>query len=151
MPDYSKEQLQDIYQNLPTDLQTALFSEENAKTIQDICLKNNVSDNQVIFEVAKYVGYVLLGVLFPDELPKTLEKELKLETDAAKEIAWEISRAIFLPVENTLEALYKIEIEIPRTSPSKKGQGAKVLEKSALKETEARKSAKDRYREPTEE
>lgn len=110
MPDYPKEQLSELYKNLPKDLQEATFSKEVGRNIQEICTKNGVADRDTISEVAKNVAYVFLGLLPPNEFSYVLEKELKLEKDKAEEIAAGITRFVFLPVRASLEALYKMEI-----------------------------------------
>lgn len=111
MLDYPKEQLWELYKNLPKDLQKAAFSEEVADNIQKICFKNEVTDDDLIFDIAKNIGYVFLGLLPPNEFSDVLEKELKIEKSKAEQIASEITRFVFLPVKKSLEALYKIEIK----------------------------------------
>jgi len=142
MPEYPKEQLLQLYKNLPKDLQKAIFSEENTRNLREICLKNGVRDEDIIFELTKNLGYVFFGLLSPNELQDVLEKELKIEKSKAEQIASEISRFIFLPVKNSLEALYNIEIK-----PSLKPKILPLSSKAALK----RKPKKgDKYREPIE-
>lgn len=144
MPGYPKEQLQDLYKSLPKDLQRALYSEENARNNYDICTKNGVTDEDAIFEVAKNTGYVLLGLLPPNELQEVLEKELKLEENKAEQIASEIARFILLPVKNSLETLYKIEIKPgikPKVAPLPEGTPPPAEKKP---------KKRDIYREPIE-
>jgi len=107
---YTPEQFWKLYEKLPEELKEAVFSEETAETIWDICERNEV---EKISEVAEYVGQVLLGVLPPEDFQETLEKELKLEKDLAKKVSQEINRFIFYPVKASLEELYKIEIAPP--------------------------------------
>ncbi len=111
MPEYPKEQLSQLYKNLPKDLQEALFSEENTRNLREICLKNGVMDEDIIFKLTKNLAYVFLGLLPPNELQGVLEKELNLKNSQAEQIASEISRYLFLPLKKSLEALYKIEIK----------------------------------------
>lgn len=127
MLDYPKKQLQELYKNLPKDLREAGFSKENARNIQEICTKNGITDEDIIFDVAKNVGYVFLGLLPPNEFSYILEKELKIEKSKAELITSEIVRFVFLPVRKSLEALYKTKINIsikpgsvvsPETPPS---------------------------------
>ncbi len=151
MLNYPKEQLWELYENLPKELQEAIFSSENADKIYDICTRNGVNKEDVISEIAKYTGYVLLGVLPPDELQQTLETELQLEGNIAKKIAWEISRFIFLPIKNSLEALYRIEIT-PGIK-AEEGLTATPLPEEKLREktrTTRTTRKKDTYREPVE-
>ncbi|GAG81460.1 unnamed protein product, partial [marine sediment metagenome] len=110
MPDYPKEQLRQLYKNLPKDLQEAGFSKENAKNIHEICTKNGITDEDTIFDIAKNVGYVFLGLLPPNEFSYILEKDLGLGKSKAELVTSEITRFVFLPVRSSLEALYKMKI-----------------------------------------
>jgi hypothetical protein len=139
MPEeYPKEQLWQLYEALPEELKDAIFSEKTAEAIYNVCQKNGLEKEMP--QVAKYAGYVLLGLLTPDEFQNTLQEELKLKNDAAKKVALEISRFVFFPVKGSLEALYKIEIEKP-VLPEKE---------SAPEEKPAEKRGKDAYRESLE-
>ncbi|MDP2910696.1 MAG: hypothetical protein Q8N58_02860 [bacterium] len=117
MADYSKEELWELYEQLPEDLKKATFSEEVGQTIQNICDKNGVAGEDLIFNITKNVGYVFLGLLSPDEFIDALEKELKIEKDKAESINSQITTAIFIPLKNSLEKLYGIKIEIEKTTP----------------------------------
>jgi len=142
MPEYTKEQFWKLYEKLPEELKDAIFSEETANDIGDICERNRVEDEKAS-EVAKYTGRVLLGVLLPDEFQKTLEKEVGLEKEVAKKVAQEISRFVFFPVKESLASLYKVEAA-PPTRPS--------IEAAPPKEKPAEEVEKkpDIYREPVE-
>lgn len=137
---YTKEQFWKLYRNLPQELQDALFSEETGDNIYDICKRNEVEEN--LGEIVDYVGQVLIGILPPEEFQNTLEKELKLKKEVAKEIFHEINRFIFFPVKENLAVLYKIEI-----APSEKPAETPPLKEAPLEE-ELKK--KDIYREPIE-
>ena len=110
--EYTKEQLWKLYEKLPEELKEAVFAEETANNIDDICTRNGIEDNR-ISEISRYTGRVLMGVLPPEDFQETLEKELKLEKDLAKKVSQEINRFIFYPVKASLEELYKIEIAPP--------------------------------------
>jgi hypothetical protein len=103
------------------------------------------SEDERISEVARYTGRVLMGLLPPDELAETLERELKLEKEMAKKVSQEISRFIFYPVKTRLEELYKIEITpiagVPVKPPTKRVVEEKLKEKP---------KGVNRYREPIE-
>ncbi|MDI6591505.1 MAG: hypothetical protein QME61_00985 [Patescibacteria group bacterium] len=129
---YTREQFWKLYEKLPPELKEAVFSEEIAENIWNICERNEVDE---ISEVARYVGRVLMGILPPDEFQTTLEKEIKLKKEKAKKITQEINRFIFYPLRPYLEKIYKIEIAPPVK-----------MEVAPLKE----KPKRDIYREPIE-
>ena len=136
MPNYTQEQLQKLYKKLPEELQEAIYSEETAEHIWNICDRNGI---ELISSLAEKVGNVLVGVLPPDKLQETIEQELKLEKETAKQVTREINRFIFYPVRIELEKLYETEIT-PFTTAS-----TTTKEKSSKKP-----SVKDIYREPIE-
>jgi len=142
MPEYPQEQLQELYNNLPEELQMAMFSEQNAQNIREICEKNGVADEDIIFDIAKNVGYVLLGLLPPEEFPVILEEELKIQKLPAGNIAKGISRFIFYPVRRLLETLYdtKLTFEKPQAADDETPP-VSLREREELK-------GKDTYREP---
>lgn len=110
LKEYTREQLWKLYEKLPGELKEAIFSVGTADGIWDVCEKNEVEE---VSKVAKYAGYVLMGVLPPDEFQKTLEKEVKLKKDRAKKVSREINRFIFYPVKTSLEEIYKAPITPP--------------------------------------
>jgi len=141
MPDYPKDQLWELYENLPKELQGAIWAEKNADFIHDICFRNEVKEDKTISEIAKNITYILLGLLSPNELTQVLEKEVKIKKEQAKQIALEINRFVLLPIKDNLETLYKIEIK-PRLEPGNVPLGE--VEAEPQKKT----IKKDRYREP---
>jgi len=110
--EYTREQLWKLYQKLPGELKEAIFSVGTADSIYDICERNEVEE---ISEVAKYAGWVLLGVLPPDEFEETIKKEMKIKEDKVKKVAQEINRFVFYPVKTSLEEIYKTPITPPPT------------------------------------
>lgn len=131
MSDYPKEQLQELYNDLPKDLQKAMFSKEVAANVQKICSKNKVTKDDIIFDITKNIGYVFLGLLEPNKFSDVLKGELKLNKKVAEEIASKITKLVFLPVRKNLEALYQTKIKL----------------KAKAKKVDERPKRKDRYRE----
>lgn len=138
MPNYPKEQLRELYKDLPKDLQKATFSEEVAANIQEICAKNDITNDDVIFDITKNIGYVFLGLLAPNEFSGVLEKELKIEKKKAEQTSSEMTRFIFLPLKKSLEALYQIKIKPgikePASAKATAGKG-KPKRKDKYRET----------------
>ena len=137
MLQYPKEQLSELYESLPEKLQEALYSDQNGKSIKEICGEKSITDDNTLFEINKYVGYVLFGLLPPDNLSSSLEKELKIKKEDAEYIGNQISRLVFLPIKDVLEPLYGIKIKVKKEIPAKKKED--IAEKS---------SEKNIYREP---
>ena len=146
MLEYPREQLWKIYEQLPKELKRLVFSEETAENINTVCEANKIKGDEEISRIARLTGYVLLGLIPPDEFQKTLEQELKLKTEAARKISREIYRLIFYPAKESLSALYQMETE------SIEGlKREKPIEKETAKEEKKEKKKpkrKDTYREP---
>jgi hypothetical protein len=140
--EYSREQLWKLYEKLPDELKDAIFSEETAENIGEICERNGIDDERVS-EIARFTGRVLMGLLPPEELQGILEKEVKLEREVAKKISQEINRFIFYPVKSSLEKLYKIEVAPPA--------GVTPKARPPEKPPEEKPKRKDIYLEPIEE
>lgn len=153
MPEYSQEQLRELYSALPEKLQGALYSEQNGKNIKEICEKNNITSNETIWEINKYVGYVLFGLLPPNELSETLEENLKIEENTAKKISSQLTRFVFMPIKDILEPLYGIEIkfdakEKKETPKSEKNASVPApIIKDETPDAEKNSSGEDGYRE----
>lgn len=109
--EYSREQLWKLYLKLPEELKEMANSPETSDTIEEICKKNEIEEKKE--EITKYIGYILFGLLPPNEFQEKLEKELNLDSEKAKKVSREIERFIFYPVKAALEELYKIEIAPP--------------------------------------
>jgi len=120
-----------LYERLPQDLKDAIFSEETANDIWNICSRNKIKEEK-ISEIAKAVGDVFLGITSPKELQDVLEKEIKISKEKAKKVFTEISRFILSSVKRSLSELY--DMEYPAES----------------KEEEEKPPKKDVYREPVE-
>jgi len=143
---YTKEQVAKVYEKLPEELQEALFSLETSDAIASACVKYNISDlnNRKITE---YVGYVLLGLVLPQDFEQLLQKELKLPKKTTQEIAREINRFIFYPVKPALEQLHNTQITaVPRTSTSRP-----IPQEAEQPELSEKSSGPDIYQEPLEE
>ena len=140
MLEYPPEQLWPLYEKLPEELKEAIFSEKTADNIFNTCERNGIGEEQM-GEIARYTGYVLLGVLLPSKFQETLEKEVKLDPEKAEKIALEIARFIFLPVKESLHTLSPEEIIVPKEAPE-------VISKAVPLPKKGKKP--DIYREPIE-
>lgn len=140
MLSYPPEKLWPIYEKLPKELQEAIFSEQTAGSISDICTRNGIKDDKVS-QIAKYTGYVLLGVLSPSKFQETLEKEASLSPEQTEKVSLEISRFIFLPIKESLHVLYSEEIISPKEKPEAVSETAP---------SSKRQKRADTYREPIE-
>ncbi len=136
MAKYSQKNLQQLYENLPEDLKEALFSKESAVSIRKACKNTGIDKNEDVNKVSERVGYVLLGIIGPEEMEKNLIEEMGLKKITARRIRIEITKSVFAPVKKTLEGLLDTKIETPKEIKPKK--------------KEKEKKRKDEYRESVE-
>lgn len=108
---YTQEQLDKIYDKLPEELQEAIFSMETAEDIGSVCDTYGVTDERGT-EIAKQAGYVLMGLILPQEFSGALETDVKLPKTLADTIARDINRLVFYPVKPALEQLHRMDIEV---------------------------------------
>ena len=106
---YTKEQINKILQKLPEELGETLFSMETADAIWNASEKQDIVDERRT-RIAEYAGYVLLGLMLPQEFEQALQKDIKLPKKVAQEVAREINRFVFYPVKPALEQLRSTEI-----------------------------------------
>lgn len=106
---YTPEQVEQILQKLPPELKEMMFSLETADNVGEICNRYGVT-NERVTEIAKYAGYVLMGLIMPSEFPQLVEKEIKVPKKIAQELAREINRFVFYPVKPALEQLHSMEV-----------------------------------------
>ncbi len=147
LEDFPKEKLQEIYEITPQDLKEALFSQETADTINDICLENNLEEKQTS-KIIEYVGYVFLGLLSPNDFEKTIKEKLFLTEELSRKINRQIVRVIFIPLKTSLELIYKIKIELPKEVVEEKLPAEEEPPKE--EKISSGKRGKDTYREPIE-
>ena len=141
MTEYNQKQLWGLFNVLPEKLKDAIFSEETANAIFDICEKHQIEDNQKS-KIAKLVGDSLMGLLPPDKLQESIKTETWIEQTEAEKIALEINRFILYPVKEALNSLYAIEF-----APGGKIIKPKIDKSKVIKEEPKNASKKDTYRE----
>lgn len=143
--EYSREELWKLYEVLPNELKEAIFSVETANSIYETCTRNGLKEEEIP-EIAKYTGYVLMGLLPPNEFEKTLKEKVGLDEEKAKKVSQEIDRFVFFPLRTTLETIYKEIGVVTEISSPEKTLTTQELEEKKVAKTPKR----DIYREPIE-
>lgn len=141
--EYTSEQIQKLYQNLPEDLREAIFSLETADVIYNTCKTYGLTQGQA-GKISDAVGEVLAGLLLPLEFPKTIKKETNLPEVLVRVITQEINRFIFYPVKQSLGELQTMEITPSEKPTEPKEVAPKPPEKPPTS------SGQDVYRESVE-
>ena len=100
------QQAQQRYKTIPAVLQDAIFSFQTAEIIRIISEQNGLSDEKTGL-VAKITGYVLLGYLHAEELPRELVSAgLGISADTAAAISSSVDNRIFAVYRNELNSVY---------------------------------------------
>ena len=146
MAQYTKEQIDKILQKLPDELHEAVFSMETADAIWNTCTKQNIVAKR-LSKIAEYTGYVLMGLILPQEFEPILIKDIKVPKKAAQEIAREINRFVFYPVKSALEQLHSTQI----TATSKNSATKPIPQETKEPELPKKSSGPDVYQEPLDE
>ncbi len=106
MSQYTKEEMWKIFEKLPPELKTAVFSQETADTIWETSERNGLGGEQT-HQIGKLVGDSLMGLLHPEDLAQTIIDETGLSPEQASNVARDINRLIMFPVKSYLYDFYK--------------------------------------------
>jgi hypothetical protein len=147
--EYTKEFFWSIYQKLPEDLKEAIFSEENNKTVNSICSKYNLNEDQISL-AAKYTGRVLMGLLPLKDFSVTMELELNIDEETANQLSKDLHSSIFKHYTVSLDKLNGVAKNL-NNSDEKNGSVVDKKEKNIIIEkTNAEEKTSDPYRESLE-
>jgi len=91
-----------IIKKIHPELHKALFSDANAKHIQEIAKKYHLPREKMRC-LAKTSGLVLLGEISLNKFPQALQQSCNLYPETAQDIAKDVNNAIFSKVEQYLE------------------------------------------------
>ncbi len=116
MFNYTREQLWQIYRELPKNLKELIFSEEVSAVIRNISSRNKLEN---VEKLAEIVGYVLLGLLPPHKLESVLISQLSIDKEKGEQVSFEVERFILSQVKKELGDLYKKEDYIPKEEEKK--------------------------------
>ncbi len=146
MKQYTEEELSSIYEKLPEKLKEALFSTATSRNILNSCKRNDIPDEK-IGDVAEVIGYVLLGLLPPEELEVSISQKTGIASEVSKDIVREITRFILFPLKDDLIELYSMTDRKERgTEIEKNIEETKVKKIEEVPVTDIN----DSYREPIE-
>jgi len=115
-PSLKKEDKEKRLFSLPVDIVNLLLSNELSEKLIDISTKYNLTGdlkNKVFikdFRVGKLIEIViktLKGELLLKDFNKTLEYELKIDSETTKKMSKEISKQIFSTIEESLKKIHK--------------------------------------------
>lgn len=120
MKDYTNEEIDEIYKNLPDDLKRAFSSANTGKIVEKIGRENQLNIEQ-IGDLANETSMVMLGVTHPNEFITNLAERLEADKEKTRAIAQKINEQIFKPVRDSLRKIHNIreEGETPKNETSR--------------------------------
>jgi|SRR3989338_141325 len=107
MKNFTEEQIEIMYKNLPNDLKTVFFSANKDETIESIGRKHNLTIDK-IGELANETGMVMLGVTHPNEFIGNLAERLEVDKEKARAIAGDINEQVFKKVRESLRKIHNM-------------------------------------------
>src|SRR3989339_1630718 len=107
MKNFTEEQIEIMYKNLPNDLKTVFFSANKDETIESIGRKHNLTIDK-IGELANETGMVMLGVTHPNEFIGNLAERLEVDKEKARAIAQKINEQVFKKVRESLRKIHNM-------------------------------------------
>lgn len=111
MIDFTKEQLDEKYRNLPADLRQALDSTEIYEDFQEISKKHGLHiDKAGILE--EEVTIVLLGLVPSSKLVERLHENMEISIQEAQTIARDVNETIFKDFRESLMKIHSENTEI---------------------------------------
>src|SRR3989344_4932731 len=108
----TQDQLREIYNSLPEDLQDAMGSAETSATVRKIAKNYGLSIDQM-GELAGEIGLTILGVHALNEMPKNIALALGGDLTVGNSIYRDINGSIFLKVRASLERVHDLRGETP--------------------------------------
>lgn len=129
-----KSEYPEFFEQIPSELLEFILSEEFSSTVAQVCLENEVTDEEKIEKIASRVVLALFGEIPQRNLAEILERGVKLNRETAEKIHLELNRLIF--------SQFREARPVARPSPP-------VLEEAEEEKLE-KPPKKDIYREPVE-
>ena len=110
----SKDEAWKIYETLPKNLQLAIFSDETATSINNVCERNEIPPAS-ISQIAELVGYSLMGLLPLENLTNEISTTTGVEQNKAQQIYNELTRLVFYSVKDSLQEIYNLKTTNQKT------------------------------------
>ncbi len=115
MPKFTKEQIHTSYDALPESLREHINSNESVDRVRDIAKSHHLIDERAN-QVASVVGYLILGLIHPEDLQKAIAEEAQIDPRVAKEITDAINAKVIPPMAEELNKHHGFHIATPHRS-----------------------------------
>jgi hypothetical protein len=103
----TEQELDKRFDTLSSKLKEVLTSERTLNIVDQICKKNNITDEEKVLIIHQIVGLVILGLVHPYDLGSEINDALSLENPKfSNAITEELNAKVFLPIKAELENNY---------------------------------------------
>ncbi len=109
MKTFSDKEIREQFGKLSTLLKEVIYSADIAEVIVKTSEKYGITGKR-ISHVAGEIGYIVLGLTRPDELPSRLSERLGMKPDDAKALARDVFKNVLFPLGNEIKRVHGFEI-----------------------------------------
>ncbi|MCK5096293.1 MAG: hypothetical protein KAR24_02990 [Candidatus Pacebacteria bacterium] len=117
------------FEEAPEKIQNLIRLESTTACVASFEEFHNLNDTQR-GNLATLVGCVLLGITHPKEFIPTIEKELEISNEVAKQIAKEVNEKIFAQVKDILITTYNLDGQTNENSEDNRPSLSDIQEES---------------------
>src|SRR3989344_9079491 len=111
MRSYPQEQIWQQYKKLPQELKEVIWATETNDLLYEISKKYNILDKAN--SLARVTGGILMGFIPLTKYRATIQEELGISEDQARQIAYEIRDTLLMRVAEHLRDLHNIQEATP--------------------------------------
>lgn len=121
MQEYSRQQLNGTFKQLPMPVKTVITSEETAETIDQIGTKFNLHIDEK-GKLGSELGLMLMGLRSPQDFATALKTKIGISDEVTRQIVGEVNTQIFIPLKEQMQAsgIKPIEPQVETAPPEPK-------------------------------
>ena len=105
MAEFPQEEIKKRYDSLPQSLRELMFSEEKSDVLWEIGEAYHINDAKLSI-ISRLIGYVILGLVRPEDLQKKIESEAHIDGRIAQSLSEDIEKKILSQSLSDIQALY---------------------------------------------
>jgi len=105
--DYTRPQIDELFEKLPNNIQEVLDSYETILFLKQI-EKKYILDREQTKELSAEMGMLMLGASSPQRFIPNIQESMGIPEETAKAIASEVNEKIFRPVKESLKQLHSL-------------------------------------------
>jgi len=102
---FPQEEIKERYNNLPQHMKDFMFSEDNASAFWEAGEANHISEEKLKI-ISELIGYVILGLIRPEDFTKKLEEVAGLDHRVSPIINEVVMNQVLAPIMTDIQNLY---------------------------------------------